>query len=93
MASTKDKIAVVLGTAGLMTGALTFFQPPSSDPHQRARDQLERNVSDLSDAHEREIARKRKSGEGLGESVQADRNRPAEHRPPPEPRFRIRVIR
>lgn len=73
MASIKNKIAVVLGAAGLMTSAMTALQPPSQAPHQRARDAEPGH--DLADSHEKELERYRDEGVAprrCGEPAAAD---------------------
>lgn len=90
MATTKDKFAVVFGTAALMTGAMTFLQP-SRDPQQRARDQTQNQVEDLADSHDKELQRYRDEGNAHGDAENARRLIPGEYRPP-EPHIRIRVI-
>lgn len=88
MASTRETLAIGLASAGLVTGALTAFQPPSHDSQQRARDQLQQQVNHLSDAQEQEHQRYRDAGDDHADAENARRLTPGEHRPP---RVRIRI--
>ena len=57
------KLVVILGTVGLLSGALWMFQPPSPDPQERARQQQQQRLNDLDDANgiERDRYRERAS--------------------------------
>ncbi len=90
MTSRKNKIAVVLGTAALMTGAITALQPPSDNVGERARNQLNKDVENLADSHGREVDRYRDAGDAQREAENGRKLIPGEHRPP-EPHGRIRT--
>lgn len=85
MSRARDKAAVALGSAVLLTGALTYLQPPSPDPAERRRDQVERQLGDLQDADEQVKERHRDAGRAQLDAELARRARPGVHRPPPPP--------
>jgi len=84
------KLVVILGTVGLLSGALWMFQPPSPDPQERARQQQEQRLNDLNDANNAERDRYRDAGNDLVDAENQRRLTPGEPRPP-EPRVRIRL--
>lgn len=84
------KLVVVLGTAGLIAGALWMFQPPSQDPQERARQEQNRQVESLSDSDEVERDRYRERGRDHLNAELQQELQPGERRPP-EPRLRIRL--
>lgn len=84
------KLVVALGTAGLLSGALWMFQPPSPDPHERSRQQQQQQVNDLSDADQQQRDRYRDAGNDHVNAENARRVTPGEYRPP-EPHVRLRL--
>jgi hypothetical protein len=76
----------------LMTGALTFFQPPNPDPHERARRQTQNQVNDLADSHQKELERYRQAGNAHADAENIRQLTPAEIRPREPEHVHIRLI-
>lgn len=77
----KTRAAVVLGTAGLVFGALGALGPERSTPDDHDRARLEQNVNDLSDADETNKDRMRDNGLSGLDMENQEKLRPGEHLP------------
>ena len=87
--SLTQRTCVALGTAVLATGVLTTLQPPrSSAQQQRAAQQHQRQIDQLSSADEREHQRVEQAGETAGQADYERRLVPVEPRPA-RPRLRL----
>lgn len=86
MSSWKTNVAVVVGTAGVIFGALSAIGPDQST-EERRRDSIQQQVTDLSDADQTAKDRMRERGSDGLHNERRDKLVPGEHRPP----LRLRV--
>ena len=93
MSSTKEKIAIGLSASVLVGGAMTFFQPPSSQsPEEQRQHQAQRDLDGFNEGQEQDRARRRIEAEN---HVGAENQRaltPGEYRSPEAPRLRLRIV-
>lgn len=87
--SAREKAAVAIGVATLISGALWYLEPRTAadvDQHRQ-----EQGVEELGDAHERVTDDQRRRGTEAGEANRREQLRPGEWRPQLDaPRLRWR---
>jgi hypothetical protein len=90
--SAKEKVAIGITSALLVTGLVGAFQPPTGSPDEQRNQQSQREVENLSDAQERNHEQLRYDGQAADEADHAQRLVPVEPRPV-EPRLpRLRIV-
>ena len=83
----KEKVVTVAAVTALMTGAVTYLDPTPKTSEQQRKQQTEQQVSDLSDAQERELENRRRTGMDVGEANRLEKLKPVKVRP----KIRVRV--
>jgi hypothetical protein len=89
--STKEKFAIGISSALLVTGMITAFQPPTHDANQRQAQQTQKSVDDLSTEQEKEHQRMLDAGKAHADAENARSLTPEERRLP-EPHLRLRIV-
>lgn len=95
MTGAKEKLAIVAGTAALVSGSLWMLEPHVTQPPQNSeqvqRDKTDRDTGDLSDSNDTVNDRHRDSGTDLGDAERKQKLIPGEHRPPEPhlPKFKV----
>jgi|GEM_PF-6319903 hypothetical protein len=86
----KERLAIGVTSATLVTGLVAHFQPPSGTPDEQRRQQLQQDLDQLDEAQSKERERMQRDGEDHAESERRRKLVPGEHRPPELPRLRLR---